>query len=147
MTFSSRTKYYITETICLLFILLFIYASASKLMDFQHFRIQLGQSPLLSAFAEQVAVIVPAAEGVFDFYDYRHHRVFYRPLSGKLYCPCRRRRSIRAQSDKPVWKLNQFGYERLDKCSWNGSRCDGRCRPQNDKQHGFNSGKQSLFSR
>ncbi|MTH15897.1 DoxX family protein [Flavobacterium sp. LC2016-01] len=62
MTLSSRTKYYITETICLLYILLFIYASASKLMDFQHFRIQLGQSPLLSAFTEQVAVIVPVTE-------------------------------------------------------------------------------------
>lgn len=62
MTLNSRTRYYITETICLLFILLFIYASASKLMDFQHFRIQLGQSPLLSAFAEQIAVIVPVSE-------------------------------------------------------------------------------------
>lgn len=62
MTLNSRTKYYFTEIICLLFILLFIYASASKLMDFQHFRIQLGQSPLLSAFAEQIAVIVPVSE-------------------------------------------------------------------------------------
>ncbi len=62
MTLSNRTKYYITETICLLFILLFIYASASKLMDFQHFRIELGQSPLLSAFADQLSVIVPVIE-------------------------------------------------------------------------------------
>lgn len=62
MKLSSRTKYYITESICLLYILLFIYASASKLLDFQHFRIQLGQSPLLSAFAGQVAIIVPVAE-------------------------------------------------------------------------------------
>lgn len=31
-------------------------------MDFQHFRIQLGQSPLLSAFAEQIAVLVPVSE-------------------------------------------------------------------------------------
>lgn len=62
MTINSRTRYYITETICLLYILLFIYASASKLMDFQHFKIQLGQSPLLSAFAEQVAIIVPVVE-------------------------------------------------------------------------------------
>ncbi len=31
-------------------------------MDFAHFRIQLGQSPLLSAFAEQLAIIVPVAE-------------------------------------------------------------------------------------
>ncbi|MNK86510.1 hypothetical protein D3C87_1064250 [compost metagenome] len=62
MKLSSRIKYYITETICLLYILLFIYASASKLMDFEHFRIQLGQSPLLSAFAYLVAVSVPAVE-------------------------------------------------------------------------------------
>lgn len=62
MTLSNRTKYYITETICLLYILLFIYASASKLMDFQNFKIQLGQSPLLSAFADQVAIIVPVVE-------------------------------------------------------------------------------------
>ncbi|WP_433780476.1 MauE/DoxX family redox-associated membrane protein [Flavobacterium anhuiense] len=62
MRLSSRTRYYISETICLLYILLFIYASASKLMDFQHFRIQLGQSPLLSAFADQLAVVVPLSE-------------------------------------------------------------------------------------
>lgn len=62
MKLSSRTKYYITESICLLYILLFIYASASKLMDFQHFRIQLGQSPLLSVFADQLAVLVPLSE-------------------------------------------------------------------------------------
>lgn len=58
----SRFKYYLIETICLLFVLLFIYASASKLMDFAHFRIQLGQSPLLSAFAESLAVLVPLSE-------------------------------------------------------------------------------------
>lgn len=62
MTLSDRSKYYITETICLLYILLFIYASASKLMDFQHFRIELGQSPLLSAFAHWISIFVPAVE-------------------------------------------------------------------------------------
>lgn len=62
MTFSRRSKYFIRETICLLFVLLFIYASASKLMDFQHFRIELGQSPLLSAFADQFSVVVPVLE-------------------------------------------------------------------------------------
>ncbi|WP_294958490.1 DoxX family protein [uncultured Flavobacterium sp.] len=62
MTLSTRMKYFIRETICLLFVLLFIYASVSKLLDFQHFRIELGQSPLLSAFADQFSIIVPALE-------------------------------------------------------------------------------------
>lgn len=52
----------IIEIVCLLYVLLFIYAATSKLLDFQHFKIELGQSPLLSAFAEWVAVLVPAAE-------------------------------------------------------------------------------------
>lgn len=52
----------IIEIICLLFVLLFVYAAASKLFDFQHFKIQLGQSPLLSAFAGWLALMVPIAE-------------------------------------------------------------------------------------
>lgn len=33
------------------FIVLFIYASVSKMLDFENFQVQLGQSPLLSAYA------------------------------------------------------------------------------------------------
>ena len=33
------------------FILLFIYAAASKMLDFENFQVQLAQSPLLSAYA------------------------------------------------------------------------------------------------
>ncbi|MBW1655975.1 MauE/DoxX family redox-associated membrane protein [Flavobacterium quisquiliarum] len=62
MNLSSRAKKYIIETICLLYIFLFVYASASKLLDFQHFRIELGQSPLLSAFANWISILVPAME-------------------------------------------------------------------------------------
>lgn len=62
MNLSSRAKNYIIETICLLYILLFVYASVSKLLDFQHFRIELGQSPLLSAFASWISIFVPAVE-------------------------------------------------------------------------------------
>jgi len=58
MTLSNHVKYYITETICLLFILLFIYASISKLMDFENFQVQVGQSPLISAFASWIAWLV-----------------------------------------------------------------------------------------
>ncbi len=42
--------------------LLFIYAATSKLLDFENFTIQLGQSPLLSAFADWIAITVPLAE-------------------------------------------------------------------------------------
>jgi hypothetical protein len=41
---------------------LFVYAAANKVLDFQNFTQQLGQSPLLSAFAEQLAWVVPTVE-------------------------------------------------------------------------------------
>lgn len=41
--------------VSLLFILLFVYAAVTKLMDFQTFQSQLGQSPLLAAFAAIVS--------------------------------------------------------------------------------------------
>jgi len=42
---------------CYLFILLFVYAGISKLLDYENFRVQLAQSPLLSAYA---GLITPA---------------------------------------------------------------------------------------
>lgn len=50
------------EVICLLYILLFVYAAVSKLLDFENFQVQLGQSPILSAFAWWVSVLVPITE-------------------------------------------------------------------------------------
>lgn len=41
-----------------LYILLFVYASFSKLLDFENFRVQLAQSPLLSAYAGTIAPLV-----------------------------------------------------------------------------------------
>lgn len=52
----------IAVCICYLYILLFTYAAASKLLDFENFRVQLGQSPLLSAFADVVSWLVPIVE-------------------------------------------------------------------------------------
>src|SRR5438045_1263366 len=52
----------IVEVISALFILLFVYAATSKLIDYQKFRVQLGQSPLLTAFAGWVAWIIPSVE-------------------------------------------------------------------------------------
>ncbi|HSZ87164.1 MAG TPA: MauE/DoxX family redox-associated membrane protein [Puia sp.] len=45
-----------------LFIVLFVYAASSKLLDYQKFRIQLGQSPILTAYAGWVAWFIPVIE-------------------------------------------------------------------------------------
>lgn len=51
----ASIKKYLLEAFVFLFILLFVYASMSKLVDYETFENQLGQSPLLSAFAGWVA--------------------------------------------------------------------------------------------
>tara|TARA_R100000935_G_scaffold58923_1_gene100050 strand:- start:26068 stop:26499 length:432 start_codon:yes stop_codon:yes gene_type:complete len=45
-----------------LFILLFVYAASSKFMDFHGFRTQLGQSPIITAYADWVAWGIPLLE-------------------------------------------------------------------------------------
>jgi hypothetical protein len=55
MKTSLPYKKIIVEVVCCLYILLFVYAAVSKLLDFENFRIQLAQSPLLSAYAGIVA--------------------------------------------------------------------------------------------
>lgn len=45
-----------------MYILLFVYAALSKLLDFQNFRSQIGLSPLLSSFADYVSVGVIVLE-------------------------------------------------------------------------------------
>lgn len=52
----------LTEIICLLFILLFVYAAVAKLLDFERFKIQIGQSPLLTDFSALIAVCIPVLE-------------------------------------------------------------------------------------
>ena len=55
-------KAIVVEIIVLLYILLFVYAAVSKLLDFENFQVQLGQSPLISSFAGWVAIVVPTVE-------------------------------------------------------------------------------------
>ncbi|SHM89488.1 DoxX family protein [Flavobacterium chilense] len=62
MRLNTKIQTLLLEFICLLYILLFVYAGISKLLDFENFQVQLGQSPLLSAFAGVIAWIVPALE-------------------------------------------------------------------------------------
>jgi hypothetical protein len=55
-------KAYVADAISIAFIILFIYAAATKLIDYQKFRIELGKSPLLTSFAGWVAIIIPFVE-------------------------------------------------------------------------------------
>ena len=50
------------EIIASLFVLLFVYAAVSKLLDFENFRVQLGQSPMLGAYAEFIIWGMPLLE-------------------------------------------------------------------------------------
>src|ERR1044072_4988425 len=52
----------VVDIIAYLFIILFIYASVNKLLDYDSFSTELGKSPLLTAFAGYVAWAVPAVE-------------------------------------------------------------------------------------
>ena len=55
-------KNILVHIICMLYIILFTYAAVSKFRVFDEFKIQLGQSPVLTAYAEWVAWIVPSIE-------------------------------------------------------------------------------------
>lgn len=52
----------VITTIEVAYVLLFIYAATSKLLDFETFTVQLAQSPLLSAYAGIIAWLVPGIE-------------------------------------------------------------------------------------
>lgn len=58
----SKIKINSTKIIAFAYIFLFVYTAVSKIIDFENFEIQLGQSPLLSSFAGWVAIAVPASE-------------------------------------------------------------------------------------
>lgn len=60
MKFSLRKN--IIIIICYLYVFMLVYAATSKLLDFENFKIQLGQSPLLSSFADWITILVPVSE-------------------------------------------------------------------------------------
>src|SRR5690554_855339 len=55
MKLSAPIKNNIITVICYLYVMLFVYTAVSKFLDFENFQVQLGQSPLLSAFAGWVS--------------------------------------------------------------------------------------------
>lgn len=66
MKISNIFKANFIYTVALLHILLFTYAAVSKVLDFQNFRIQLGQSPLLTIYAGFISYFIPALEIVLS---------------------------------------------------------------------------------
>lgn len=52
----------ILEVICFLFVLLFLYAALTKLLDYQKFTVQVGQSPLLTGFGGTIPWLVISLE-------------------------------------------------------------------------------------
>lgn len=63
----EKTKMIILDTICVLFIFLFIYAAVSKWIDFQRFKVQIGQSPILTDFSKWIPWFVPMLEMGISF--------------------------------------------------------------------------------
>ncbi|MBW8244068.1 hypothetical protein K1F50_14765 [Muricauda oceani] len=59
---SKDIRFWLPYSISVLCAILFIYAATSKLWDFQQFKVQLGQSPILTAYAGWVAWSVPLIE-------------------------------------------------------------------------------------
>ncbi len=66
MKFSSDRKFLIVIAISYITAFLFIYAATSKIIDFENFQVQLGQSPMLSAFAKYISYAVPIFEVGFS---------------------------------------------------------------------------------
>lgn len=58
----KNLKKYIPSAVSYFFILLFCYAAISKMMDFENFQVQIGQSPLLSAYAGFISYAVIVME-------------------------------------------------------------------------------------
>ncbi len=60
-TFLTKKEGVVFIICCLLFAL-FMYAAVTKLLDYQKFKVQVGQSPLLTTYASEVALLIPIVE-------------------------------------------------------------------------------------
>ena len=63
---TGNSKGWFVDGVCGFFILLWVYAATEKLLDYQSFSVQLGQSPLLSAYAGVLVWLVPLSEYVLS---------------------------------------------------------------------------------
>ncbi|RKS14281.1 MauE/DoxX family redox-associated membrane protein [Flavobacterium sp. 120] len=76
MKYTENIKNGIVIFVSYSYAFLFIYAAISKIIDFENFRIQLGQSPLLSSFAALIVWTIPAIELLISvFLFFKNHRL------------------------------------------------------------------------
>lgn len=59
---SDKTRRVLVDIICYLFVLLFLYAATSKLMDYDNFYLQISKSPIITDFAGILVWLVPGLE-------------------------------------------------------------------------------------
>lgn len=59
---SERTAKILVDVICYLYVLLFLYAATSKLIDYDKFQLQMSKSPIITDYAPILAWMVPALE-------------------------------------------------------------------------------------
>jgi uncharacterized membrane protein YphA (DoxX/SURF4 family) len=60
-------KVNVLDVIVFLFVVLFVYAAASKLLEFDQFEAQIGKSPLITNYANWIAWLVPLIEIAISF--------------------------------------------------------------------------------
>ncbi|TKC62205.1 hypothetical protein FBD94_08260 [Pedobacter hiemivivus] len=60
--FSDKTKRTIVDIIIYLYVLLFLYAATSKLMEYDKFQLQISKSPIITDYAYILVWMVPALE-------------------------------------------------------------------------------------
>ena len=68
----SKALYqFLPKAVSILYIVLFVYTATSKLLDFDQFKIQLGQSPIITTYADWISLSIPLLElliaGLFLF--------------------------------------------------------------------------------
>jgi uncharacterized membrane protein YphA (DoxX/SURF4 family) len=59
---TAKSRSILLDVICYLFMALFLYAAVNKLLDFEKFKAQIGQSAMLTNYAGILAWAVPAVE-------------------------------------------------------------------------------------
>ncbi|WP_225874607.1 MauE/DoxX family redox-associated membrane protein [Pedobacter hiemivivus] len=60
--FSDKTKRTIVDIITYLYVLLFLYAATSKLIEYDKFQLQISKSPIITDFAPVLVWMIPALE-------------------------------------------------------------------------------------
>ncbi|WP_067151536.1 MauE/DoxX family redox-associated membrane protein [Pseudotamlana agarivorans] len=62
MKWSQKQTNLITETISIVFVILFVYAAVSKFLDYEKFSIQVSQSPVLTSIGHWIVFLIPTLE-------------------------------------------------------------------------------------